>query len=145
MLNLTAIKSAIPLIFAFIIIGFIAKLGYDNAHLQQANNTLSSEKTALEKDIRQLNEKNDGLAQSVQMLVRNGNQQNDIVKAETKRRTAAEMKQQRLQDEIKEALKSSQCNFVVLPDGAIERLREESDSIRSGKGKSATATSKSVK
>lgn len=131
--------------FAFIIIGFIAKLGYDNAHLQQANNTLSREKTALEKDIRQLNEKNDGLAQSVQMLVRNGNQQNDIVKAETRRRTAAEMKQQRLQDEIKEALKGSQCNFVVLPDGAIERLREESDSIRSGKGKSATATGKSVK
>lgn len=145
MLNLQAIKSAIPLLFSFIIIGFIAKLGYDNAHLQQANITLAKDKVALEKDIRQLNEKNDGLAQSVQLLVRSGNQQNEIVKTEAKRRTAAEMKQQRLQDEIKEALKSSQCNFVVLPDGAIDRLREESDSIRSGKGKSATATGKSVK
>lgn len=145
MLNLTAIKSAIPLIFSFIIIGFIAKLAYDNDHLQKANTTLANDKATLEKDIRQLNEKNDGLAQSVQMLVRNGNQQNDIVKAETKRRTAAEMKQQRLQDEIKDALKSSQCNFVVLPDGAVERLREESDSVRSHKGKSTTHSSKPAK
>ncbi|WP_246803246.1 alkaline shock response membrane anchor protein AmaP [Citrobacter pasteurii] len=145
MLNINAIKSAIPLVFSFIIIGFIAKLGYDNAHLQQANTTLANDKSTLEKDIRQLNEKNDGLAQSVQMLVRNGNQQNDIVKAETKRRTAAEMKQQRLQDEIKDALKSSQCNFVVLPDGAVERLREESDSVRSHKGKSTTHPSKPSK
>lgn len=54
MINLQDIKSAIPLLFAFLIIGFIAKLGYDNIQLESDNNSLRA-------DVRQLNKKNDGL------------------------------------------------------------------------------------
>ena len=114
MLNLQAIKSAIPLVFSFIIIGFIAKLGYDNIQLESDNKGLRS-------DVKQLNQKNNGLAESVQTLSDQVGEQNNLIKAETKRRAAAEMKQQRLQDEIKEILKSNPCSVVVLPDGIVER------------------------
>lgn len=138
MLNLQAIKSAIPLVFSFIIIGFIAKLGYDNIQLERDNKGLRS-------DVKQLNQKNNGLAESVQTLSDQVGEQNSLIKAETKRRAAAEMKQQRLQDEIKEILKNNPCSVVVLPDGIVERLREKSDSVRSGKSEASTNTGKPAK
>ena len=138
MLNLTAIKSAIPLVFAFLIIGFIAKLGYDNIQLESDNNSLRA-------DVRQLNKKNDGLAESVKALADQAVAQNEIVKTESKRRAAAEMKQQRLQDEVKQALRESQPSVVALPDSVIDRLREKSDSVRSGKSETAPDTSKPSK
>lgn len=138
MLNLTAIKSVIPLVFAFLIVGFIAKLGYDNIQLESDNNSLRS-------DVRQLNKKNDGLAESIKTLADQAVAQNEIVKTESKRRAAAEMKQQRLQDEVKQALRESQPSVVALPDSVIDRLREKSDSVRSGKSETAPDTSKPSK
>lgn len=135
MINLQAIKSAIPLLLAFIIIGFIAKLGYDNIQLESDNR-------ALQADVKQLNKKNDGLANSIKVLADQTVAQNEIVKTESKRRAAAEMKQQRLQDEVKQALRESQPSVVALPDSVIERLREKSDSVRSGKSEPAADTSK---
>ncbi|MEQ9910974.1 DUF2570 domain-containing protein [Pectobacterium polaris] len=134
MLNLTAIKSSIPLLFTFLIIGFIAKLGYDNIQLENDNATLRS-------DVLQLNKKNDGLAESIKTLAEQAIAQNDIVKAESKRRAAAEMKQQRLQDEVKQALRESQPSVVALPYPVVERLREKSDSVRSGKSEAEPTTS----
>ena len=138
MLNLQAIKSAIPLVFAFLIIGFIAKMGYDNIQL-------TSENASLKKDNRELNKKNDGLAESIKTLADQAVAQNEIVKTESKRRAAAEMKQQRLQDEVKQALRESQPSVVALPDSVIERLREKSDSVRSGKSEPAADTRKPAK
>lgn len=128
MINLQAIKSAIPLLFAFLIIGFIAKLGYDNIQLESDNNSLRA-------DVRQLNKKNDGLAESIKTLADQAVSQNEIVKAESKRRAAAEMKQQRLQGEIAEMLRGEKCAIVAIPDGVVDRLREQADSIRGSKGK----------
>ncbi|UPQ70549.1 DUF2570 domain-containing protein [Kluyvera ascorbata] len=135
MLNLQAIKSAIPLVFSFIIIGFIAKLGYDNIQLESDNKGLRS-------DVKQLNKKNDGLAESIKTLAEQAAAQNEIVKTESKRRAAAEMKQQRLQGEIAEMLRGDKCAHVNVPDGVADRLREQTDSIRSSKGEAATDTSK---
>lgn len=138
MLNLQAIKSAIPLVFAFLIIGFIAKLGYDNIQL-------TSENASLKGDVRQLNKKNDGLAESIKTLAEQVGAQNEIVKAESRRRAAAEIKQQRLQDEVKQALRESQPSVVALPDSVIDRLREKSDSVRSGKSEPPSDTGKPSK
>ena len=138
MLNLTAIKSAIPLVFAFLIIGFIAKLGSDNIQLESDNNSLRA-------DVRQLNKKNDGLAESIKTLADQAVAQNEIVKTKSKRRAAAEMKQQRLQDEVKQALRESQPSVVALPDSVIDRLREKSDSVRSGKGETTPDAGKPAK
>ncbi|MES3628286.1 DUF2570 domain-containing protein [Citrobacter freundii] len=138
MINLQDIKSAIPLLFAFLIIGFIAKLGYDNVQLESDNNSLRD-------DVRQLNKKNDGLAESVKTLADQAASQNEIVKAESKRRAAAEMKQQRLQGEIAEMLRGEKCAIVAIPDGVVDRLREKSDSVRSGKSEAATDTGKPAK
>lgn len=144
MLSLQAIKSAIPLLFSFIIIGFIAKLGYDNAHLQETNTLLSDSKKTLEDDVRQLNAKNNGLANSVRLLTNLVSKQNQILESESKRRAAAEMKQQRLQDEIKELLKNSPCGIIAIPDAIIDRLREKADSVRSGKSEASANSSKPV-
>lgn len=138
MLNLQAIKSAIPLVFAFLIIGFIAKMGYDNIQL-------TGENASLKKDNRDLNKKNDGLAESIKTLADQVGAQNEIVKTESKRRAAAEMKQQRLQGEIAEMLRGDKCANVNVPDGVADRLREQADSIRSSKGETATDTSKSTR
>ncbi|PWD66513.1 DUF2570 domain-containing protein [Pectobacterium parmentieri] len=136
--NIQAIKSAIPLLFAFLIIAFITKLGYDNIQLESDNATLRG-------DVLQLNKKNDGLAESIKTLAEQAIAQNDIVKAESKRRAAAEMKQQRLQDEVKQALRESQPSVVALPYPVLERLREKSDSVRNGKSEVASDTSEPAK
>lgn len=138
MLNLTTIKSAIPLVFAFLIIGFIAKLGYDNIQLESDNNSLRD-------DVRQLNKKNDGLAESVKTLADQADSQNEIVKAESKRRAAAEMKQQRLQGEIAEMLRGEKCAIVAIPDGVVDRLRGQTYSIRGNKGKASANPERSAK
>lgn len=145
MINLQAIKNAIPLVFAFIIIAFIAKLGYDNVQLESDKALLASERTALQGEIQQLNKKNDGLAESIKILADQANAQNEIVKTESTRRAAAEMKQQRLQGEIAEMLRKDKCAIIAFPDGIVDRLREQADAVRSGKGKSSSDTGKSSK
>lgn len=138
MLSNNTLKVLIPVIFTVIIVGFIAKLGYDNVQLSSANESLKA-------DVRQLNKKNDGLADAINTLSQQAAAQNEIVKAESTRRAAAEMKQQRLQDEVKQALRDSKPSVVALPDSVIDRLREKSDSVRSGKSETATDTSQPAK
>lgn len=136
--NLNALKILIPVIFTVIIIGFIAKLGYDNQNLTQRNEklrTLTSE----------LLSKNNDLAATIKNLADRIGEQNRIVATETKRRAAAEMKQQGLQDEVKDALRESKPSVVLVPDDVVERLREQADSVRNGADASPAITSKSAK
>lgn len=124
--SLNALKILIPVIFTVIIIGFIAKLGYDNQNLTNHNErlrTLNSE----------LLSKNNDLAATIKNLADRVGEQNEIVRTEAKRRAAAEMKQQGLQDEIKEALRGNTCSVVVMPDDVTGKLREQADSVRNGK------------
>ncbi|EOI3476216.1 DUF2570 domain-containing protein [Cronobacter dublinensis] len=134
-MSFTTIKNLIPFVFALIIIGFIAKLGADNRQLRIENSSLV-------KDNRELNGKNDDLANTLQNLAYKVGEMNQLVDAESRRRAAAEMKSQRLQEEVKSALKDNKCSVELIPDSVIDQLRRQADSIRGGEGTDATDTVK---
>ncbi len=134
-MSFTTIKNLIPFVFALIIIGFIAKLGADNRQLRIENSSLV-------KDNRELNGKNADLANTLQNLADKVGEMNQLVDAESRRRAAAEMKSQRLQEEVKSALKDNKCSVELIPDSVIDQLRRQADSIRGGEGTYATDTSK---
>lgn len=136
--NMNVIRILIPVIFVVIIIGFIAKLGYDNRTLTQRNERLRLQNT-------ELMSKNTDLAGTIKTLAAHVGEQNEIVRAETKRRAAAEMKQQGLQDEVKQVLRDSTCSVVLVPDDVTDKLRDQADSVRSGKGATAADTGKPAK
>jgi len=138
MQNMNVIRILIPVIFVVIIIGFIAKLGYDNQILTQRNERLRLQNT-------ELMTKNTDLAGTIKTLAAHVGEQNEIVRAETKRRAAAEMKQQGLQDEVKQVLRDSTCSVVLVPDDVTDKLRDQADSVRSGKGAASADTGKPVK
>jgi hypothetical protein len=127
-MSITTIKNFIPFIFALIIIGFIVKLGADNRQLRISNASLTAES-------KQLNVKNNDLATTLQNLTDAVTDMNKLVDKEAKRRAAAEMKSQRLQEEVKEALKDNQCATVLLPDSVVQSLLEQERSMR-GKNES---------
>ncbi len=120
------IKTLIPYIFLLIIFGFIGKLGYDNTVLTARNERLRDANT-------ELSSKNNDLAATLNNLADRVGEQNEIVKTEARRRAAAEMKQQRLQDEVKEALRSNTCSIVAVPDAATDKLRKQTDAVRNSK------------
>lgn len=136
--SLNALKILIPVIFTVIIIGFIAKLGYDNQNLNSRNEKLRELTT-------ELLSKNNDLAATIKNLADRVGEQNQIVAAETKRRAAAEMKQQGLQNEVKQALRDSKPSVVLVPDDVVERLRQQADSVRNGNDTSSADTSQPAK
>ncbi|WP_237166055.1 DUF2570 domain-containing protein [Pantoea stewartii] len=131
-------KILIPAIFVVIIIGFIAKLGYDNQILNQRNERLRLQNA-------ELMSKNSDMAATIKNLADRVGEQNKIVADETRRRAAAEMKQQGLQNEVKQALRESKPSVVLVPDDVVDRLREQADSVRNGKTTVPTDTSKPAK
>lgn len=135
-MSLSTVKTLIPFIFALIIIGFIVKLGADNRQLRISN-------AALVESSKQLNVKNNDLATTLQNLTDAVTDMNKIVDKEAKRRAAAEMKSQRLQDEIKDALKNNKCSIELIPDSVVDQLRRQVDSIRSGKDTDSSDSGKS--
>ncbi|EME1742077.1 DUF2570 domain-containing protein [Cronobacter sakazakii] len=134
-MSFTTIKNLIPFVFALIIIGFIAKLGADNRQLRIENSSLV-------KDNRELNGKNADLANTLQNLADKVGEMNQLVDAESRRRAASEMKSQRLQEEVKSALKDNKCSVELIPDSVIDQLRRQADSIRGGEGTDTTDTGK---
>ncbi|ELY4787511.1 DUF2570 domain-containing protein [Cronobacter malonaticus] len=134
-MSFTTIKNLIPFVFALIIIGFIAKLGADNRQLRIENSSLV-------KDNRELNGKNADLANTLQNLADKVGEMNQLVDAESRRRAAAEMKSQRLQEEVKSALKDNKCSVELIPDSVIDQLRRQADSIRGVEGTDNTDTGK---
>lgn len=134
-MNLATIKHFIPFFFALIIIGFIVKLGADNRQLRISNAALISES-------KQLNTKNEDLATTLQNLADAVTDMNKQVDKEAKRRAAAEMKSQRLQEEVKDALKNNKCSIELVPDSVVDQLRRQADSIRSGKDTGTTDSGK---
>ncbi|EHN8849259.1 DUF2570 domain-containing protein [Enterobacter hormaechei] len=125
-MNLTIIKNLIPFIFAAIIIGFIVKLGTDNRQLKISNAVLIAE-------AKQLHSKNNDLANTLQNLADRVGDMNKLVDKESRRRSAAEMKSQRLQEEVKDALKNNKCSIELIPDSVVDQLRRQADSVRNGK------------
>lgn len=135
-MSLSTVKTLIPFIFALIIIGFIVKLGADNRQLRISN-------AALVESSKQLNVKNNDLASTLQNLTDAVTDMNKIVDKEAKRRAAAEMKSQRLQEEVKDALKNNKCSIELIPDSVVDQLRRQVDSIRSGKDADSSDSGKS--
>ena len=135
-MSLSTVKTLIPFIFALIIIGFIVKLGADNRQLRISN-------AALVESSKQLNVKNNDLATTLQNLTDAVTDMNKIVDKEAKRRAAAEMKSQRLQEEVKDALKNNKCSIELIPDSVVDQLRRQVDSIRSGKDADSSDSGKS--
>ncbi|RAY85872.1 DUF2570 domain-containing protein [Enterobacter hormaechei subsp. steigerwaltii] len=135
-MNLTFIKNLIPFVFAAIIIGFIVKLGTDNRQLKISNAALIAE-------AKQLHSKNDDLANTLQNLADRVGDMNKLVDKEARRRSAAEMKSQRLQEEVKDALKNNKCSIELIPDSVVDQLRRQADSVRNGKSANNTDSGKS--
>ncbi|MBE4946335.1 MULTISPECIES: DUF2570 domain-containing protein [unclassified Enterobacter cloacae complex] len=135
-MNLTFIKNLIPFFFAAIIIGFIVKLGTDNRQLKISNAALIAE-------AKQLHSKNDDLANTLQNLADRVGDMNKLVDKEARRRSAAEMKSQRLQEEVKDALKNNKCSIELIPDSVVDQLRRQADSVRDGKNANDTYSGES--
>ena len=117
-----------------IVIAMMLKLNGDNRKLSEENGRLEGQ-TA------ELNTKNDGMAKSLQTLTVEIQSMNKLAADETRRRAAAEMKQQKLQEEVKDALKNNKCSFELIPDGAVIGVRRAADSARGGDSKTGTNTS----
>lgn len=135
-MNLTFIKNLIPFFFAAIIIGFIVKLGTDNRQLKISNAALIAE-------AKQLHSKNDDLANTLQNLADRVGDMNKLVDKEARRRSAAEMKSQRLQEEVKDALKNNKCSIELIPDSVVDQLRRQADSVRNARSADDTDSGKS--
>lgn len=102
------------------------------------NRKLSAENGRLEEQTTELNTKNDGMAKSLQTLTSEVQSMNKLAADEARRRAAAEMKSQRLNEEVKDALKNNKCSFELLPDGAVIGLRKAADSARGSDSKAST-------
>lgn len=116
-----------------IVIGGVAFLIFAGMRMTSNYQELVKENTTLSEQTAQLSSKNDVLIKSVSDLTTEVKSMNDIVATESRRRAAAEMKSQRLQEEVKSALKDSMCSVELIPAGALVRMREAADSVRNGK------------
>lgn len=134
-MNMKLIKDVVPFLFSIIILSFIAKLGMDNNQLRHLNEALLTE-------TKDLSQKNSDLAKTLHNLTEEVGKINALAQQESKRRAAAEMKSQRLQEEVKSALKDNKCSIELIPGDAVIGVRKAADSARGGKGYSGADTSK---
>lgn len=124
-----------------IVIGGVAFLIFVGMRMTSNYQDLVKENSTLSEQTAQLSSKNDALIKSVSDLTTEVKSMNDIVKTESRRRAAAEMKSQRLQEEVKSALKESTCSVELIPAGALVRMREAADGVRNGNSAASTDTS----
>lgn len=122
-----------PSIAEIVIIGGVAAVLFVGMRVASNYQSLVKDNAVLSEQTAQLSTKNDALIKSVGDLTAEVKSMNNIVETESRRRAAAEMKSQRLQDEVKNALKNSTCSFELIPAGALVRMREAADSVRNGK------------
>lgn len=134
-MNMKLIKDVVPFLFSIIILSFIAKLGMDNNQLRHLNEALLTE-------TKDLSQKNSDLAKTLHNLTEEVGKINALAQQESKRRAAAEMKSQRLQEEVKSALKDNKCSIELIPSDAVIGVRKAADSARGGKGSGGADTSK---
>lgn len=138
MLNLSTLKNYIPLLFAVIICFFLFSLYKTNQQLKRENQALVAEDRAKADRIENLRSKNDYFAETFAKFTQALEQTNQIAREEANRRDAAEKTNQRLQDEIKQALKDNRCSIIPVPDSVVDGLRGQASRVRDGN--SATGT-----
>lgn len=134
-----------PSAFEIVIVAGVITVIFLGMRVTNNFQSLVKDNATLTEQTAQLSSKNDMLAKSVDSLTQQFQAMNEIVANETRRRAAAEMKSQRLQEEVKDALKGSQCAVEYIPSVAVVRLREAADSVRNGKAAIHPDTGKSAK
>ncbi len=82
----------------------------------------------------EIGSKNYALSNSLDSLISELSAMNKIVETESKRRAAAEMKSQRLQEEVKSALKDNKCAVEPIPGNAVIGGCKAADSAQGCKG-----------
>lgn len=97
MLKKWPIGEIITIAAIVIVILLTLRLASDNKKLSEDNGRLSEQ-------IKDIGQKNEGLANSIDGLVEQIGVMNKIVATEARRRAAAEMKAQKLQEEVKDAI-----------------------------------------
>lgn len=118
-----------------VVILLTLRMASDNRKLSEDNGKLSQQ-------ITDLDSKNDSLSKSVSSLITQVSAMNKIVEKESKRRAAAEMKSQRLQEEVKSALKDNKCSIELIPGDAVVGVRKAADSARGRKSSDAANSGK---
>ncbi|MFZ4835778.1 DUF2570 domain-containing protein [Rouxiella sp. Mn2063] len=136
MLKNTSLGEVITIGAIAIVVILTLRLGADNRKLSEENGRLAEQSA-------ELSHKNDGLAESLSTLSNEVQLMNKLVATESKRRAAAEMKSQKLQEEVKGALKDNQCAREPVPSDAVNGVRKAADSARSHKSKKPSRASKS--
>ncbi|HCR1905267.1 DUF2570 domain-containing protein [Enterobacter asburiae] len=137
MLKKWPIGEIITIAAIVIVILLTLRLASDNKKLSVDNGKLSEQ-------IKDVGQKNEGLANSIDGLVEQIGVMNKIVATEARRRAAAEMKAQKLQEEVKDALKGNACAVEYIPANAVIGVRKAADSARGHKGKKSADTRKST-
>jgi len=145
MLSLSTLRNYIPILFAVIICFFLYSLYNTNQQLKLVNAGLVKEDKAKADRIENLRSKNDDFANTFANFTKALERTNQIAEDERMRRNLAEQKNQRLQDEIKQALKNNQCSIIPVPDSVVDGLRQQADRVRNGEGTSNTNSDKSAK
>lgn len=115
-----------------VIIGAVAFLIFVGMRMTSNYQDLVKENSTLSEQTAQLSSKNDALIKSVTDLTSEVKSMNDIVATESRRRAAAEMKSQRLQEEVKTALKENKCAAELIPVDVQKKLVELAESIKGG-------------
>lgn len=145
MLSLSTLRNYIPILFAVIICFFLYSLYNTNQQLRLVNEGLVKEDKAKANRIENLRSKNDDFANTFANFTKALERTNQIAEDERLRRNLAEQKNQRLQDEIKQALKNNQCSIIPVPDSVVDGLRQQADRVRNGEVSTGSNTDKPTK
>lgn len=145
MLSLSTLRNYIPILFAVIICFFLYSLYNTNQQLRLVNAGLVKEDKAKADRIENLRSKNDDFANTFSNFTKALERTNQIAEDERLRRNLAEQKNQRLQDEIKQALKNNQCSIIPVPDSVVDGLRQQADRVRNGEVSTGSNADKPAK
>lgn len=95
-----------------------------NSQLSATNDRLEKLTNSKDDQINDLRSKNDGLASSVNDLVKAVNQQNAVMSQVSEQRVVTAQQNRKLQSEIKRYLAADKCAVAPVPANAADRLRD---------------------
>lgn len=143
MLNvISVIRNNIGIFICILFCVALWGLNVRNSQLTATNERLEKLSDSKDAQINLLRDKNDGLADSVNNLIAAVDTQNKVVSKVADQRAVTASQNRKLQDEIKKYLAADKCSIAPVPPDAVERLRENADRIRNGKGAIAADTGK---
>lgn len=118
------IKNYSHLLVIAIICVCLWMLNARSSQLEATNQRLEKLANSKDEQINDLRSKNDGLASSVNDLVKAVNQQNTVMSQVTEQRAVTAQQNRKLQNEIKRYLAADKCAVAPVPPDAADRLRD---------------------